>query len=279
MILTHSNGNKTFYQSVWPAPGNDPENDLDNGLGNGNAETLLLLHGLGADHMMWKPQMQSYAEASFHLLVPDLFGHGCSAKLTQIGLTDWHRQINDLLGYNNVEKCTLMGVSMGGVIALSFAVAYPHKVDRLIVSDTFCELRTWRERFLGYSAVAGISALKLFGRKSFVKGMRATYKAPYAKVAQVYFEQVSQTTDLSQMRLARKAINRVDVWKDLAQLTFPALVMVGEDFGGFFINTNYKIAAALPNADFVILKKAMDPSNLVNPAKFDKQVLQFLLQR
>ncbi|NER85374.1 MAG: alpha/beta hydrolase [Leptolyngbya sp. SIO1D8] len=94
MRLKNPDGTETYYES----------------LGDRTAGTLLLLHGLGADHAMWQPQLKPYAEAGYHLLVPDLFGHGSSSKLNQISLSNWHDQINWLLEDNDIQNCTLIGV-------------------------------------------------------------------------------------------------------------------------------------------------------------------------
>ena len=107
--------------------------------------------------------------------------------------------------------------------------------------------------------------------------LEVPYKATYATLAQNYFEQISLNVDLNQMILARKAINRIDVLEKLKSITIPALVIVGADFGKSFIEINRKIADSFPNSEFVVLEKSIDPSNLVNPAEFDKQVLKFLI--
>jgi len=238
--------------------------------------TLLLLHGLGADHNMWQPQMQTYAREGFHLLIPDLFGHGRSSKLKTLNLSDWHNQINWLLDYKAVEQFTLIGVSMGGVIAQSFTVEYPHRVKKIIIADSFGELRTFREKLLGFSQVLGFSVFKALNNKLLASTMRSTYEANYAKAAQQYFEKISLTVDLDQIILARKAINQIDALDKLNRVTVPAIVIVGADFGQSFIAINRKIADALPNAKFVILEHSIDPSNLVNPADFNLHVLRFL---
>lgn len=205
-----------------------------------------------------------------------LFGHGLSSKLSNIDLSDWHNQISWLLENNNVEKCTLIGASMGGVIAQSFLVAHPDMVETIIIADSFGELSTFKEKMLGISAVFGFYLFKILGKNMLAKGMYTTYKATYAYVAQEYFEKVSLNVDLNQMILARKAINQIDVLDQLKSITIPALVIVGAEFGQFFIEINRKIADSLPNSEFIILEQSMDPSNLVNPVEFDKQVLRFL---
>ena len=260
MILKNPDGTETFYEEV----------------NKGGGETLVLLHGIGAESGMWQPQMQSFAEAGYHLLIPDLFGHGRSSKLEHIELSDWSNQINWLLHHHQIEKCHLIGVSMGGVIAQSFLVENDTMVYKVVICDSFGELSTFKEKMLGFSQVFGFHMFKILGTKTLAKGMQSTYKADYAQAAQDYFAQVSLNVDLNQMILARKAINKVDVLPDLENVFNPALVMVGIEFGQAFIDINRKIADALPNSTFITIDQSMDPSNLVNSTAFDKEVLAFL---
>lgn len=260
MKLKNPNNTETNYQK----------------LGNSTSPTLLLLHGIGADREMWEPQMQRYVEEGYHLLVPDLFGHGISSKLDKIELADWHNQINWLLEHEGIEKCILIGVSMGGAIAQSFVVDYPHKIEKIVISDSFGELRTSLEKLLGFLAILGFNLFKIFGKNWLAKGMRQNYKAQSARQAQEYFERVSLNVDLNQMILARKAIDRIDVLTQLKEVAIPALVLVGADSGQWFIDINRKITDTLPNSQFAIIEKSIDPSNLVNPTEFDRQVLEFI---
>ena len=262
LILKNPDGTQTYYKTFGSKLPTSP--------------TLLLLHGIGADCDMWKPQMHKYSTQGYHVLVPDLFGHGLSSKSNNINLSDWNNQIHLLLEHNKVEKCILIGASMGGVIAQSFVVAHPHMVEKIIIADSFGELSTFKEKILGFSAIIGFKLFKILGKKILSQGMRSTYKAEYAGLAQDYFEQVSLNVDLNQMILARKAINRIDVLEKLKSITIPALVIVGADFGQSFIEINRKIADSFPNSEFVVLEKSIDPSNLVNPIEFDEQVLKFL---
>ncbi|MEM7066418.1 MAG: alpha/beta hydrolase [Cyanobacteria bacterium P01_B01_bin.77] len=260
MILQNPDGSETYYLER----------------GDRSAETLLLLHGIGADHGMWQAQLQPYVDAGLHLLILDLFGHGQSSPLPSGQLFHWHNQINWLLADRAVKTCTIIGVSMGGVIAQSFVVAYPQVVNNLVLADTFGELRTVREKLLGQFQLIGFHLFKRLGKQQLANSISQIYRADYTQGAQTYFKHVCLTVDIDQLILARKAINQIDVLEHLSDVTIPTLVMVGAELGQFFIEINQKIARALPNAEFVILQQSIDPSNLVNPEQFNHQVLAFL---
>ena len=267
MIIENSDGTETFYRRYGnPEPGSENE-------------ALVLLHGLGADHQMWQSQVQPFVEAGYVLIAPDLLGHGRSSRVQTLSLRDWERQIVDLLREENIERCVPIGVSMGGVIAQSFAVHHPEKVSRLILSDTFGELKTISEKAGGFAQVAGFYLFRLLGPQVLAQMMARAYKAPFAQKAQAYFRDVSKEADIDQLILARKAINQADVLEDLSTVDIPALVLVGDQFGEWFIEINRKVAEALPKSTFVILEKAMDPSNLVNPTDFNREVLTFLQEK
>ncbi len=50
----------------------------------------------------------------------DMLAHGGSSKVSRLSLSDWNQQIVELLDHLNIHKTSLIGVSMGGVIALNF---------------------------------------------------------------------------------------------------------------------------------------------------------------
>ena len=245
-------------------------------LGDATNPAIVLLHGIGADRTMWQPQIEEFARNGFYVLAPDLLGHGQSSKVKHLELQDWENQIVDLLRAHQREIGILVGVSMGGVIAQSFAVNHPDRVSRLIVSDTFAELKTPLERALGRSQTMGFWIFKFLGPAVMAKGMTSAYQAPFAQPAKDYFSKMALEADFDQLMLARRAINRIDVIEQLRELKIPTLVMVGDQFGEFFIEINRKIANAVEGAKFVVIKEAMDPSNLVNSASFNREVLTFL---
>lgn len=260
MIVNNPNGTKTCFEEA----------------GNSNHEAVLLLHGIGADHKMWELQLSVFAENGYYVLAPDLLGHGKSSKVNTLELSDWEDQISELLRYKKVSKCHLVGVSMGGVIAQYYTLNNSEKVCRLVLSDTFGELKTIQEKVLGFSQVIGFRIYKLLGSKMLAKGMASAYKAPFAERAKGYFSQVSLKVDFDQLILARKAINKIDAIGKINGTLIPTLVLVGDQFGQSFVEINRKIANEIKGSTFMVLKNSMDPSNLVNPDDFNQAVLQFL---
>lgn len=260
MTVKNTSGTETYLQEV----------------GDARNRAIVLLHGIGADHKMWEPQVHEFADKGYFVLAPDMLGHGKSSKVKTLALADWENQINELLRQKGLSRCILIGVSMGGVIAQSYAVNNPEKVSQLILSDTFGELKTLSEKALGFSQVVGFRIYKLLGAKLLAKGMASAYKAPFAKEARAYFSRESMHADFDQLILARKAINKIDVIRKIDGNRIPTLVMVGDQFGSSFVKINQKIAEGIQGAKFVVLKESMDPSNLVNPVAFNREVLTFL---
>jgi len=259
MEYIHKNGFKTFYETH----------------GMPSNPAIVLMHGIGANHDMFAPQKEFFASQGYYVIAPDLLAHGKSSKAIILSLSDWADQVFELLSHLKIENASFLGVSMGGVIALYIAANYSSRVDKLIISDSFGELKTKAEKALGKSQVLGFKMFKALGAKALSKGMEKTYKAGYAFKAKDYFKRISLDSDFEQLILARKAINEIDVLDQLKENEYDALVIVGSEFGKTFIQTNRKIADAL-NVPLVILPEAMDPSNLVNPDEFNRAVKEFL---
>jgi pimeloyl-ACP methyl ester carboxylesterase len=93
--------------------------------GQGNARTLLLIHGgVGDAQLHWAPAMPTLAE-TFHVLAPDLPGFGKSDLLPQmkiVALMDW---LQAFIQSQNLEQAVIIGNASGGLIARLFAASHP----------------------------------------------------------------------------------------------------------------------------------------------------------
>jgi len=93
------------------------------------------VHGLTTPSFVWLGLAQGLAKMGFRVLIYDLFGRGFSDRIA--GLQDkafFLRQLDDLLEDQGVDgDITLLGYSMGGAIATSFAAAHPDKIRHLVL--------------------------------------------------------------------------------------------------------------------------------------------------
>jgi pimeloyl-ACP methyl ester carboxylesterase len=102
--------------------------------GNEAAPLIILLHG-GRDHGRSWDGIARALQPHFHVMAPDLRGHGDSewAKGSSYSLADHVYDLTHLVGAG--REAVLVGHSFGGMIALAFAGTYPDRVSRLAVLD------------------------------------------------------------------------------------------------------------------------------------------------
>jgi pimeloyl-ACP methyl ester carboxylesterase len=104
--------------------------------GNASAPPLILVHG-GLDHSRSWDHLAQALRADFHVVAPDLRGHGDSGWATgsSYSLADHVYDLTCLVKSENFENVTLVGHSMGGMVSLTYAGAFPKAVSRLVVLD------------------------------------------------------------------------------------------------------------------------------------------------
>jgi pimeloyl-ACP methyl ester carboxylesterase len=91
----------------------------------GSGKTLVLLHGVGMNKSVWAPEVNLLSD-SFDVLVYDMWGHGDSdLPAGELSLTDYTNQLANLLSELGISKAFVAGHSMGGLIAIDFALAHP----------------------------------------------------------------------------------------------------------------------------------------------------------
>jgi 4,5:9,10-diseco-3-hydroxy-5,9,17-trioxoandrosta-1(10),2-diene-4-oate hydrolase len=104
----------------------------------GEGEAVIFLHGAGggaSGYSNFKGNYPEFAKAGYRALVPDLLGYGLSSKpdLPQYDLDLFIAGIKGLVDGLGLQRVTLLGNSLGGAVALGYALAYPDDVARLIL--------------------------------------------------------------------------------------------------------------------------------------------------
>ncbi len=104
----------------------------------GEGDVVLFLHGSGpgaSGHSNFKGNYPALVEAGYRCIVPDHIGYGFSDKPDDRDhpLDFFVECMIQTLDYAGVEKCTIVGNSLGGAVALGMALDYPERVEKLIL--------------------------------------------------------------------------------------------------------------------------------------------------
>jgi 2-succinyl-6-hydroxy-2,4-cyclohexadiene-1-carboxylate synthase len=114
----------------------------------GEGFPLLLLHGFTGESTTWKPFYRDWGKHS-KLIIPDLIGHGKTESPHNASRYKMEFAAKDLLGILDqlgIDQVDLLGYSMGGRLALTFAILFPKRVRKLILESSSPGLPSIEER-------------------------------------------------------------------------------------------------------------------------------------
>lgn len=200
-----------------------------------NGGTVLLLHGKNFNGYYWKDVIPFLTEAGFRVIVPDQVGWGRSAKpnihYSFHLLAANTKKLLDTLG---VPQVHVIGHSMGGMLAVRFALMYPQTVSRLVLKNPI-GLEDYRT-FVPYQPL----------EKAAEKERQATY-ASYKKYQQTYYPewkpayeqyvaaQAESLGDTAWPQIAwvnartYQMIYEQPVYYEFALLKAPTLIVIGQE--------------------------------------------------
>ena len=102
----------------------------------GRGEAVIFIHGMSLDKRMWDKQWKTFSE-KFRVVRYDVRGFGKSTRVTAT-----HNPVEDLkalMDFLKIDKASLIGHSMGGNIALNFAIKHPERVSKIISVDAIID--------------------------------------------------------------------------------------------------------------------------------------------
>lgn len=131
---------------------------------SGEGFPVVLVHGFPADHSLWKYQT-GYLQKKYRLLLPDLPGTGCSPLIDPISIEDMAAFIKAMIDQEKIEKCILIGHSMGGYATLAFAQKHPEYLAGwgLFHSSAFADTEEKKQ-----GRKRSIQMMKTYGQERFL---------------------------------------------------------------------------------------------------------------
>ena len=100
----------------------------------GTGEPLILLHGNGENSGYFVHQIDFFSQ-KYRVIAVDTRGHGKSPRgKAPFGIRQFAEDLRDFMDELEIERANILGFSDGGNIAVTFALKYPQRVNRLILN-------------------------------------------------------------------------------------------------------------------------------------------------
>lgn len=144
-----------------------------------NGRTAVLLHGKNFCAGTWDATIRALAGAGFRVIAPDQIGFCKSTKPAryQYGLHTLAANTHDLLTALGIEKPVLIGHSMGGMLAMRYAIQYPDALSRLVLVNPI-GLEDWRAKGVPNATVDQLYATERKTTRDSIKAyQQSTYYA------------------------------------------------------------------------------------------------------
>jgi 2-succinyl-6-hydroxy-2,4-cyclohexadiene-1-carboxylate synthase len=251
----------------------------------GQGEPLLLLHGFTGSLESWKwliPKWQDFRK----LILVDILGHGLTASPD-----DWKRydiklvaaDLEEILKQLNVEKINILGYSMGGRLALTFAILYPSRVKKLILESSSPGLKTLEERLLRIKSDEALALeIEKDGVEKFVeKWENIALFATQKRLPQEVQERIranrlrNNEKGLANSLRGMGAGRQPSWWGRLSELKMPTLLMCGE-LDEKFCRIAFEMAELMPNAVISQISDSGHAIHVEQPEIFAKIVDEFI---
>lgn len=242
-----------------------------------NKKPILLLHGLGADGRSWRFQTSALASAGYRPIAPDLPGFG---KTPSNGLhwdiTNISQLIIDWMQGMFQTPVPVVGISMGGVVALQLTLTCPALVDQLVLVNTFACLRPHNLHGMSYLVKRFI--LAAFRGSASQANMVAYHLFPNPDQADLR-QAITELILASDPRVYRTAMRELalfDVRNRLNEIHLPTLVISGELDTTVPLETQGELARGIPGAYQVIIPGARHAVIADQADRFNEVLLSFL---
>jgi pimeloyl-ACP methyl ester carboxylesterase len=269
--VTTLNGRHAFFREATPAAGSQG--------------SLILLHGwIGTSSWMFRHVLPELG-ARYHTIAPDLPGFGRSQALPAApsieGYREFVRALADELG---IDRFHLVGVSVGGTVALDFAHRYPERVLKLVVQGPVWRATDLPRRFrFTYDLLGRIPVITDLIPKTPVKwwffirrldmgrDTRHLSKADRRQLSRDILRVPNETL----LDVGRELLH-IDMTDLARRIVLPTLVMDGSEARMVPASASRELSRLIPDAQWRVVRNAGHNAAIEKPRQFLDAVLPFL---
>jgi 3-oxoadipate enol-lactonase len=254
--------------------------DIHYRVSGAGAETVLLVNGVGDDLEGWAMQVGPLVAAGLRVITFDNRGVGrtslpagpyssnemaadTKALVDAIGLTGFH----------------LVGVSMGGLIAQEYALAYPSDLRSVVLANTYARPDAYtRAAFHAWGLVADAGGMPLMMQQQAPWVFSpAFYESHPEQLAGILTEMERSPQPAAAFAAQIAALLTHDCADRLASLHTPALVIAADDDIIIRLSLSHRMFEELPNGTWAIVPGG-HAAFLENPDPWNRAVIEFIDQ-
>ncbi|HGM5581466.1 TPA: alpha/beta fold hydrolase [Pseudomonas putida] len=250
----------------------------------GSGTPTLLLHGLGNSGRAWTDQVGALLRLGHRVIVPDLLGHGASGDAPEPVTPRLQAEhLIALLDHLGLASSQVIGLSLGGMVALEMACIHPKAVEKLVVAATFCNMTsTARQQQLDEWSE------QLAQTDGCLKHFKATWPALVGSsfaassqgqsLYQAWHAQATMQRAHCQIRWC-KGLKTYDLADRLAQIQAPTLVLGADGDRISPPGEAQAIAHSIPNAQLITLPGDGHVFNVSHAPAFNRALSGFLQEQ
>ncbi len=252
----------------------------------GAGEPLLALHGFTGAASNWQQVAGILSKQNYELIAPDLLGHGATdapQEVARYRMAEAAADVAGILDTLNLPVVNLLGYSMGGRLALYFALAYPNRVKRLVLESASPGLAGAEARKARVEADEALADwIETHGIVPFVERWEQLpmWASQAGLPAGILAEQRAQRLKNRLHGLANSLRGmgtgaQPPLWDELGRLEIPTLLLNGE-LDGKFEGVGFLMAMRIPNVKQIVAPNVGHNVHLEMPAGFADAILSWL---
>ncbi len=245
----------------------------------GDGPPVLLLHAFPLNSGQWDHQVEALKDR-YRFVTPDLKGFGGSDApddASAYSMDSFADEVKAVLEELGIDKVTVVGLSMGGYIALAFWRKYRDSVNAFVLADTKAgadppegkEKRTTQQEQVRSEGTAGLT--EALGGALISETTRNSKPDVVDRV-----RKLMDNPPAGFIGALEAMKNRPDSIGDLASIDVPTLVIVGEADGITPPDAARALHEGIGGSRLVVIPEAGHLSNLESPAAFTGALSEFL---
>ncbi len=234
---------------------------------------LVLIHSLGTDLRLWDSMIPRLS--NYRVLRMDLRGHGLSdISNASYSIHDLTSDILALLDLLQIGRAVVVGISVGGLAAMDFAIRHPDRVASLVLSDTASKIGTaavWNDR---------IAAVSQHGLESIADNIAARWFAPDFAARQPaiyrgYRNLVTRTSPTGYIQMC-EVLRDTDLTSEVRHIQARTLVVCGALDVSTPPQLTRELAQAVPGARFAEIADAAHLPPVEQPIATVDVIVRFI---